>query len=60
MTYGDLMLMFLGAQPIPEDLDPRIRKLSMNDCLEHSPYDEIIFDENTVCRFCSDESPEAE
>lgn len=48
MTYGDLMLMFLGVKPIPENLDPRIRKLTMLDCLEHGPYDEIIFEEDGV------------
>lgn len=50
MTYGDLMLMFLGKKPIPEDLDPRIKKLTMHDCLEHGPYDEIIFEEEIQCQ----------
>ena len=50
MTYGDLMLMFLGEKPIPEDLDPRIRKLTMHDCFEHGPYDEIIFEEEVQCQ----------
>lgn len=48
MTYGDAMLIFLGVKPIPKDLDPRIGKITMHDCLAHKPNDEIIFDEGVT------------
>ena len=45
MTYGDLILIVLGMEPLLEAIDPRIKKLTIADCLDHHPDDVIIFDE---------------